>query len=343
VADSDSSPVDLLSALPQRVAAPVAIALGSPRHTAMLAAAIGPDVACYQMDLYQADRLGEELAKQSCQARVCSAADLWDLPADFQTVIYPAPEGGERSLKIDMVEQAYHVLKPRGQLVVLSAYANDPFFPDLMKKTIGRPHFPAAGRGQVIWAQRQEDRPRRRHEMSFHATVAGDGPLPFLSRPGTFSYGRLDLGARALLDTAVIHPGDRILDLGCGCGTNGIFAGRRGGAQAHVTFVDSNLRALALSKHNAEANGLAQFDTVASSTLDGLAPASFDVILANPPYYAQSAVARLFVERSAALLRPKGRFYLVTKQAEAVAPLLTEGFGNVEVFEVRGYCVFCAH
>jgi 16S rRNA (guanine1207-N2)-methyltransferase len=343
VADTEPTPVELLSALPQRIAPPLAIALGSPRQAALLAAAIGPDVACYQMDLYQAERLREELAKQACTARVCTAADLWDLPADCQTIVYPATEGGERSLKIDMVEQAYHILRPRGVLVVLSPYANDPFFPELVKKTIGRPHFPAAGHGQVIWAQRQEDRPRRRHEMSFHATVAGDGPLPFLSRPGTFSYGRIDLGARALLETAVIHPGERILDLGCGCGTNGVFAGRRGGAQGHVTFVDSNLRALALSRHNAEVNGLTRFDTVATSTLDGLAATSFDVILANPPYYAQGSVARFFVERSAELLRPKGRFYLVTKQAEAVAPLLTEAFGNVEVFEVRGYCVFCAH
>lgn len=294
------------------------------------------------MDLYQADRLKEELAKLSCPARVVAAADLWNLPADFQTVLYPAPEGGERSLKIDMVEQACHILRPRGQLVVLSSYANDPFFPELLKKTIGRPHFPAAGRGQVIWAQRQEDRPRRRHEVSFHATVAGDGPLPFLSRPGVFSYGRLDLGARALLETAVINPGDRILDLGCGSGANGVFAGHRSGAAGHVTFVDSNLRSIAVSEHNARSNGLAHFEVVASSTLAGLAAGSFDVILANPPYYAQNSVARLFVERSAALLRPKGRFYLVTKQADAIAPFLTEAFGYVEVFEVRSYAVFVA-
>jgi 16S rRNA (guanine1207-N2)-methyltransferase len=331
----------LLSALPQRIAAPVAIALGSPRQAATLAAAVGADVTCYQMDLHQADRLQEVLAQQSCSARVASAADLWDLPAEFQTILYPAPSGGERSLKIDMIEQAYHVLKPRGTLVVLSPYPNDPFFPELLKKTFGRAHAPAVGHGQVIWAQRHEDRPRRRHEMSFRATVAGDGPLPFLSRPGTFSYGRLDLGARALLETAVVHPGDRILDLGCGCGTNGVFVGRRSGPDGHVTFVDSNLRAIALSEHNARTNGLVNFEAVATSTLQGLPP-SFDVILANPPYYAQNAVARLFVERSAALLSPKGRFYLVTKQADAVAPFLTEAFGYVEVFIVRGYSVFFA-
>lgn len=108
--------------MPQRVTPPVAIALGSPREAAALAASLGSsDVVCYQMDLYQADRLKEELAKLSCPARVVAAADLWNLPADFQTVLYPAPEGGERSLKIDMVEQACHILRPRGQLVVLSS------------------------------------------------------------------------------------------------------------------------------------------------------------------------------------------------------------------------------
>ena len=56
---------------------------------------------------------------------------------------------------------------------------------------------------------------------------------------------------------------------------------------------------------------------------------SFDVALANPPYYAGQSVARLFVERARALLKPGGRFYLVTKQPEQVAGFVKETFGYV--------------
>src|SRR5262249_14117752 len=153
-------------------------------------------------DLHTAGRLRDELTRHLAPAHVETAPDLWDLPANFQTILYPAPQGGERSLKIDMIEQAFHVLRPGGTLIVLSPYPNDPFFPGLLKKTCGKAHAPAAGHGQIILAQRREDRARRRHEVSFHATVNGDGPLPFLSRPGVFSYGKLDTGARALLETA---------------------------------------------------------------------------------------------------------------------------------------------
>jgi 16S rRNA (guanine1207-N2)-methyltransferase len=178
--------------------------------------------------------------------------------------------------------------------------------------------------------------------MTFHARI-GDGPsLRFLSRPGVFSYGRLDEGARGLMETMTISPGDRILDIGCGCGTNGITAGLRSGPSGHVVFVDSNLRALALAEHNARLNGLEAFQMVASSRVEGIPNGAFDVALANPPYYAQGTVARLFVERARALVRPGGRLYLVTKQADQVGPMVAGLFGTAQVTERRGYAVLCA-
>src|SRR5215207_8095410 len=121
--------------LATRARAPQAIVLGSPREAADLAAQVSDgDITCYQMDLYQADRLREELAARNVAARVETLPDLWDLPAHFQSALYPAPRGGERILKIDMVEQAFHILKPRGAFVVLTPYDNDPFFPPALKK-----------------------------------------------------------------------------------------------------------------------------------------------------------------------------------------------------------------
>lgn len=294
------------------------------------------------MDLYQADRLREELDRSQSSARVVVSADLWDQPPDFQTAILPAARGGERSLKLDMVEQAFHVLRPRGILIVLSDYGGDQFFPNQLKKVFGRIHAPQAGRGSVLWSRRQGDRPRRRHEITFHVQRPDAPSLVFLSRPGTFAYGRFDDGARALVETMEVHAGDRILDLGCGCGTNGICAGLQTGPTGCVTFVDSNVRAIALAEHNARANGLNEFQAIATAALEGLAPESFDVILANPPYYAQGSIAEMFIRRARPLLRPGGRFYLVTKQPDVVGTFLVELFEQVEGVLRRGYTVLQA-
>jgi 16S rRNA (guanine1207-N2)-methyltransferase len=279
-------------------------------------------VTCYEMDLYPAGRLRHELAAIGLDAEVTCAADLWDLPTLFQTVVYAAPKGGARELKIDMVEQAYHILKPKGTVIVATAFQSDQFFPHLLKKILGKVHSPATDNStSILWCQRDGEKPRRRHEVTFQIRgEEGQPSLRFLSRPGVFTYGRMDDGARALLEAAILNHGENVLDLGCGCGTNGVLAAQRTGLDSTITFVDSNVRALALAEHNARSNGLKNFKTVATATMEGLAAKSFDVVLANPPYFAHSNIAKLFIEKSRRLLRPGGRFYLVTKQPKELGP-----------------------
>ena len=326
-----------------RVRPPLAVVLGSPAEVVhLLYACPGVEAVCYQMDLYQAERLREALAAANFAARVETLPDLWDLPADFQSAVYVPARGGERELKIDMVEQAFHVLRPGGALAVWSSYETDPFFPTLMKKVFGRVHEHRADPDTVLWSPRVGDRPRRRHEVTFQARVLGGPSRRFLSRPGVFSYGRFDNGARALVETAAVDSGDRVLDLGCGVGVAGVFAAQTAGPEGRITFVDSNVRAVALTEHNAAANGVASFEAVASSTVGGLEERSFDVVLANPPYIADHGVAALFIERARALLKPKGRLFLVTKQPNPVAEMIEGAFGAVEAMLRRGYTVLCA-
>jgi 16S rRNA (guanine1207-N2)-methyltransferase len=298
---------------------------------------LGVESTCFQMDLFQAAKLNAALAEQGSGARIEVLADLWDLPGPFATVLYVSARGGERALKHDMIEQSYHVLKPQGTFVVLSPYEHDPVLPAVVKKVFGKPHVHPLGEGTLLWAQRGEDRPRRRHEMTFHGRLDESTSLRFVSRPGVFSYGHFDNGARALIETMEIQPGDRVLDLGCGVGTNGVFAARRGAGQ--VVFVDSNVRALALAEINARANGVSDFRTVASSAAEGF-PGSFDVILANPPYYAGLGIAELFIERARELLKPRGRFYLVSKQL--MDSLVEPHFDKFDDVTHRGYKIYRA-
>jgi len=322
---------------------PLAVVLGSPAEAAhLLQECAVRDAVCYQMDLHQAGRLQEEFQERGVAARVVTAPDLWDLPAEFQTVVYLPARGGERELKIDMCEQAFHILRPGGLLVVWSSHGTDPFFQALLKKIFGRTHIQSSEPETVLWCQREGERPRRRHEMTFQARINGRESCRFLSRPGSFSYGRFDGGARALAEVMEVNPGERVVDVGCGCGTNGIFAAQLCGPEGHIAFVDSNVRALALAEHNARTNGVHSFETVASACIEGLAEGSFDVALANPPYFANNTIARLFVERSYALLNATGRFYLVTKQLNEMAEMIEEVFGHVEAEMRRGYTVLCA-
>lgn len=330
-----------------RVRPPLVVVLGSPAEVVHLLTALpGIETVCYQMDLHQADRLRSELTQAGLAATVVTAADLWDLPTPFQTALYLSARGGERELKIDMVDQAYHVLRDHGQLLVWSPYEADPFFPGLLKKLYGRvhtqPHTAQSEHSTALWCVREEDKPRRRHEIIFQVKV-GTGPsCRFVSRPGTFSYGRFDNGARALCEIMEIEPGDRVLDLGCGVGTNGVFASQRAGEHGHVTFVDSNVRAIALTEFNAKANGVPKFETFATSTIEGPRPDSFDVVIANPPYFANSTIAQLFIRRAKELLTPQGKFFLVTRQAEEVGEVVLETFGEADMVENRGYAILCA-
>ena len=334
--------LELLARVRERIQPPVLIALGSPRSAADLVAALGPsDIGCFQFDLHQADRLRQELSERGANADVHTAADLWDVPHRYRCVLVPSPARGERELKRDVVEQAYHVLADGGHLIVLAPVPNDPSYPALIKMPFGRGALLPPGAGTVLWAARRGDKPRRRHEVVFHVRD-GDASLAFRSQPGVFTYGRLDDGARALTDVMRVEPGDRILDVGCGVGAVGILAARRAGPDATLTLVDSNLRAVRLAAENATALVVPNVTAHAAARLEGLPAKAFDLAVANPPYYAQNAIARLFIDGAHRALSSGGRFYLVTKQADVVGEMVAAAFGDTSVELRRGYAVLMA-
>jgi 23S rRNA (guanine1835-N2)-methyltransferase len=335
----------LYSTVAHRVQPPVCIALGAPWPVANLVRAIGGVAStCVQLDLHQAARIRECLEEVGATAEVVAVADLWDLPPRFNSVIFPASAHADRELKLDVVEQSYHLLTPGGLFLTLSEYEKDNQFAKWQKKIYGKcGETPSSEHGMAFFSTKTDDRSeRRRHQITFHAKIGDGPPMKFVSRPGTFSYGRFDHGSRAMLEVAEIRAGDRILDLGCGNGAVGCLASARAGATGTVTFIDSNLRALAVAELNAKANNVSNSRFLAATRLEGLGMNEFDVILANPPYYAKSEITSLFVEGTRDLLKPGGRYYIVTKMPTAVVPMIFETYGDCSVIENRGYSVVIA-
>lgn len=323
----------------ERMRSPVGILFGKPIEVRFLLSELSLDEAmCFQMDLFPAERLRESVASK---VSIVSEPDIWDIEQDFETLIYLPESQGERELKIDVLEQAFHLLRPKGQLMVWSSYRVDDFFPSQLKKIYGKiSDFQFEDTTLFIAQRGDKQRTRRRHEMIVEAKI-GDRPrCRFVTRPGTFSYGRLDMGSRALMETAIINPGDAVLDLGCGCGTNGIYAWQQTGNNGHITFLDSNVRATTLTEMNAKENGVENFEVVTSSKVEGFTRSKFDVILTNPPYFASDSITRMFAERSLELLAPEGRFYLVTRKPEEMIDILMETFGDFEEIQHRGYHIF---
>jgi 16S rRNA G1207 methylase RsmC len=331
-------PIPLLEQVRSRIQSPIAIILGSPRLVVDLISHLEGDMTCYQLDLHQSEKLKQELMEAGRSAKVETLPDLWDLPNTFQTAIFPVSKHGERELKLDMIEQAYHILQPKGLFLSLSEYVADQLLPKWHKKIFGKcSELPGSKEGSIFWSNRTDDHPRRRHELAFRAKLKDGISRDFISRPGVFSYGEFDDGSRSLIEVAQIEAGNSVLDLGCGVGVVGILASDLCGPTGEMTFVDSNVRAIALAEINAKANNLTRYRTMATHDLSGLPNESYDVILANPPYYATSAIANLFIERSKPLLKPNGRFYLVTKQVHVISEMMQPIFGELLVFENRGY------
>ncbi len=339
--------LQLVPTVASRIESPVLVVHGPIWPVMELVSAMpGQDVTCLQFDTHQSTRLREKLDEEKLTANILTVGDVWDVPKQYKTVIFPAATNVDRELKIDLIEQAYHVVVPGGLFISLSEHERDNAFHKWHKKVFGAcSDSPRSDAGMAFWSTRNpadEPRAQRRHRMTYHARIGEAPSMSFESWPGTFGYGRFDDGSRSMLEVADIRQGDKVLDMGCGDGSVGCLANQRVGATGKITFVDSSARAMKLTDINAKANGVQNYELITSSTMTDLPTGAFDVVLANPPYYANSEVGRLFISTAREVLRPGGRFYFVTKMPVQTIPEIVETFGQVNTVENRGYTVVTA-
>jgi len=263
-----------------------------------------------------------------------------DLPVGpFDLVAMAAPSGMESLLVRELIEQAHDTLRVDGRLLVATD-RSPKRLRKVVKEVFGRADLQGATRaGGVVAARRRCEDPRRRDHDHVALAVRGASTLRIRTRPGVFSPGRIDPGARALLSSFDATPGSRVLDLGCGVGVLGLCAGVDAGPEG-VVMVDSNARAVAVATDNAVANDLGLATVVLRADLEDLPGGPFDLALANPPYFSQGRIAAAFARAAARALSPGGRLLMVAKAVPAHREILESFFGSVSCSDVSGYGVF---
>lgn len=161
--------------------------------------------------------------------------------------------------------------------------------------------------------------------------------------PGVFSQYGIDLGSKILLEEVEIPKNADVLDLGCGCGVLGLtIAVREPGT--NVLLVDSDIRAVRLSRTNAKNNGIRNVMVeLGDVTKDIPVNKKFDVVISNPPTHQGKEVVKEFIEGTFEVLKKGGCAYFVVNRMESVLKRLKEVFGNSEkVVRRQGYVVFKA-
>lgn len=167
------------------------------------------------------------------------------------------------------------------------------------------------------------------------------GKLPYLSKPGIFSYRSTDLGTAALARHFPDCAGREVLDLGCGSGVLSLAAFKAGASS--VLAVDANAIATACAEMNFQSQNLPG-RVLCTNLTEGI-EADFDLILSNPPFHHGSETDFSFpgkiLDAILPRLRSGGSVYLV---ANRFLDYVTQGerrFKSVEILaREQGYCVY---
>lgn len=172
-----------------------------------------------------------------------------------------------------------------------------------------------------------------------------DVTLTLTSDAGVFSHGKLDRATRILLETAPPPPSEGMLvDLGSGFGPIALTLAARA-PQARVVAVDVNERALALTRANAERNGLRNVEALTPSEASEIADIA--AIYSNPPIRIGKRALHELLQEWLPRLASGGAAYLVVGKhlgADSLASWLAgEGYdvrrlasrGSYRILDVR--------
>ncbi|WP_257299643.1 methyltransferase [Haloarchaeobius sp. FL176] len=222
-------------------------------------------------------------------ATVATTAHPAGADSTFDTVAYAPKPYTPVAVGKQRVANALATLAPGGTLYVAGNTTTGlGRYEDCLAGLTGRVETVHDGEARVVAATRPEtvDPPAFVEPREFAATVDGVD-LSLVSVPGTFSAGHLDHGTRLLLETATVDDDARVLDLCCGYGPVGSYAGSV--ADCDLWLTDDDAVATACAERTLAENGV-DATVVTADAVSGVADRRFDHVLSNPPTHAGDGV-----------------------------------------------------
>lgn len=191
---------------------------------------------------------------------------------------------------------------------------------------------------RVFWAVKETDKPWRANlleswQKGAHMRRVLDGR--FWSRPGLFSWDRIDEGS-ALLAAHLPHTlRGRVADLGCGWGFLSDFMLRHCHDLDTLDIYDADADCFECARRNL---GLVPTRVRArphwKDVTAGIGTALYDNIVMNPPFHegkrSDVMIGLKFIASAAQALRPEGELWLVANRQLPYEELLGEVFSQVE-------------
>ncbi|WP_435359030.1 methyltransferase [Haloarchaeobius sp. DFWS5] len=262
-------------------------------------------------------------------AAVSLCADLTTPNTTFDTIAYAPKPYTPISLGKQRIADALTTLRPGGQCVVAGSTDTGLTRYETCLQDIAAQveTVTTNGGARVLRATRPTtlDTPAYVSPTERRATVDGTD-LTLVTMPGLFSAGGLDDGTRLLLKTVTVEDGERVLDLCCGYGAVGAYAGAV--ADCSLWLSDDDALATTCARRTLRASN-AEGTVVTGDCLARVRDQRFDRVLCNPPTHAGDGVLTDLFAGIEAVLAPDGDCFLVHHRDLDLRPHLHQ-FGTVE-------------
>lgn len=293
------------------------------------------EVQCQFLDLYQMQQ-AQQAHSGVPNLRLCCQADFAD--GEFDLVAFPITAQGDAELTRDWLQAGQQSLRMGGSLWAATDNPHDRWLHAELEKLFAKVSCERLEAG-VLYRANKTGPLRKVKDFSSQFAFRDQGRLlKVFSRPGVFSHRRIDTGARALIEVLEVQAGERVLDLGCGSGVVSVAAAARADA-VHVLAVDANPRAVECTRRSAHLNGLTNVQVLLEADGRCDEPGTYDLVLANPPYFSRHRIDEIFLRGAARALRAEGQLLLVTKRPDWFREALAANFRDVQVVPSRDYFV----
>jgi 16S rRNA G1207 methylase RsmC len=293
-------------------------------------------VSCTYFDLYRANLAVNHWPDLPSNLRIDCLADLPDEEVDV--VALPFSAGGESELSRELIQAGHERLRLGGKLFATTDNPNDIWLRDQLAKMFRKLDRDASSVGTLYVGTKTEPLKKIKNFTCEFAFRDRGRLIRAFSRPGVFSHRRVDPGARHLMNELQIEPEERVLDIGCGAGVVALAAAFRA-ESVPVHAVDSNARAIQCTLRGAEMNELNNLTTELNATGGYAGAGTYDLALANPPYYSSFRIAQHFLTAGRDALRPGGKILVVTKRPDWYRKNMPDSYVDVKVTERKGYYI----